>query len=291
MNGDASVWTFVQRSRQAVLGLGLLALGLLFMAMTAEEFFRRESNARWTAGVGLFILLLGTLLARASWRRAKRQLRIAREGIETEATVTAVHRARLQPTGSRYDLSTRGGTQIIRYSYVDKFGGTHQGKSGYLPFDQAKGWKPGDRGAVRFDPEDPAESVWMALVGESALLQYLKELADRFRGFRHRFQSEGGPQTQFLTQPPPGAPQSTASPEPAGRQAELTPQEAKSLKDLLDQRIRGLQTDPEILKLMDIMIREGLGRPLLARGYKPAFVNTAPISELARIAAELRLLE
>ncbi len=160
MNGDASVWTFVQRSRQAVLGLGFLSLGLLFIALAAKEHFRTDSD-RWMLYIGLFLLLLGALLARASWRRGKRQLRIAREGIETEATVTTVHRARLQPTGRRSDLSTRGGTQIIRYSYVDKFGGTHQGKSGYLPFDQAKGWKPGDRGAVRFDPEDPAESVWM----------------------------------------------------------------------------------------------------------------------------------
>ncbi|MDQ2978458.1 MAG: hypothetical protein M3R62_04505, partial [Acidobacteriota bacterium] len=92
---------------------------------------------------------------------AKSRLRIVREGIETEATVTAVARARLQPTGSRHDFSTGGGTQIIRYSYVDRSGTPHQGKSGYMPFEQARGWKPGDRGAVRFDAENPAESVWM----------------------------------------------------------------------------------------------------------------------------------
>ncbi len=175
MNGDASVWTFVQRSRQAVLGLGFLSLGLLFMAMAAKDLFRGDLGARWMAGIGLFLLLLGGLLARAGWRRAKRQLRIACEGIETEAIVTAVRRARLQPTGRMRHiavptLSTRGGWQIIRYSYVDKFGGTHQGKSGSLPFDQAKGWKPGDKGVVRFDPEDPAESVWMAPLRESAFL-------------------------------------------------------------------------------------------------------------------------
>jgi hypothetical protein len=159
--GEASVWTFAQRSRQAVIGLGFLSLGLLFIAMAAKDLFRGERGARWMAGIGLFLLLLGGLLARAGWRRAKRQLRIACDGIETRATVTAVRRARLQPTGRRSDLSTRGGTQIIRYSYVDHSGRAHEGKSGYLPFDQAKGWKAGDRGAVRFDAEDPAESVWM----------------------------------------------------------------------------------------------------------------------------------
>jgi hypothetical protein len=168
-NGEASVWTFAQRSRRAVLGLGFLSLGLLFIAMVSRDLFRGDRGARWMAGIGLFLLLLGGLLARAGWRRAKRQLRIAFEGIETKATVIAVRRARLQPPGSvpgtwvteRLHLSTRGGTQIIHYSFVDHFGTARQGKSGYLPFDQAKGWKPGDTGAVRFDPEDSAESVWM----------------------------------------------------------------------------------------------------------------------------------
>jgi hypothetical protein len=161
VKGDASVWTFAQRSRQAVIGLGFLSLGLLFIAMVSKDLFRGDRGARWMAGIGLFLLLLGGLLARAGWHRAKRQLRIACEGIQTKATVTAVRRARLQPTGSRSDLSTRGGTQIIHYSYVDHFGTPRQGKSGYLPFDQAKGWKPGDTGAVRFDAENSAESVWM----------------------------------------------------------------------------------------------------------------------------------
>lgn len=162
--GEASVWTFAQRSRRAVLGLGLLSLGLLFLAMAAKDLFRGDGGARWMTGIGLFLLLIGGLLARAGWRRAKRLLRIAFEGTETKATVTAVRRARLQPTASfvaRLNLSARGGTQIIHYSYVDHSGTARQGKSGYLPFEQAKGWKPGDRGAVRFDAEDPAESVWM----------------------------------------------------------------------------------------------------------------------------------
>lgn len=155
------LWTLAKRSRPAVLGLGLLSLGLLFILMVARDLFRGDRSASWMAVIGLFLLLLGGLLAGTGWRRAKRQLRIARDGIDTKATVTAVRRARLQLTGSRYDLSTRGGTQIIRYSYVDQLGRARQGKSGYLPFDQAMRWKPGDTGAVRFDADDPTESVWM----------------------------------------------------------------------------------------------------------------------------------
>ena len=156
-----TVWTLAKRSRLAVVGLGLLFLGALLMSLPARDLLRGDRDARWLAGIGLLLLLLGGLLARAGWRRAKSQLRIVREGIETEATVTAVARARLQPTGSRYDFSTRAGTQIIRYGYVDRSGTAHQGRSGYLPFEQATGWKPGDRGLVRFDPANPAESVWM----------------------------------------------------------------------------------------------------------------------------------
>lgn len=150
---DASVWTFAQRSRKAGSGVGFLSLGLLFIALAAKGRFRTDSD-RWMVYIGLFILLLGALFARASWRRGKRQLRIAREGIETEARVTAVGRARLMRSSTKV---------IIGYSYADQFGGTHQGESGYLPDDEANwAWKPGDKCAVRFDPEDPAESVWMA---------------------------------------------------------------------------------------------------------------------------------
>ncbi len=99
------------------------------------------------------------------------------------------------------------------------------------------------------------------------------------------------PRHSFKPSHPPAHLNRQATQNRAGRQAELTPQEARSLKDVLDQRIRGSQTDPEILELMDMEIREGLGRLLLARGYKPEFVNTTPISEVARIAAELHLLE
>lgn len=152
MKGNASVWTFAQRSRQAAPGLGFLSLGLLFIAIAAKELFRRDSD-RWMAYIGLFILLLGALLARASWRRGKRQLRIAREGIETEATVTAVDEVRVARAWTKV---------IIGYSYADQFGRTRQGASGYLRNDEANwGWKPGDRGAVRFDAENPVESVWM----------------------------------------------------------------------------------------------------------------------------------
>ena len=160
-NDRETVWTLAKRSRRTVVGLGLLFLGALLMSLPARDLLRGDRDARWLAGIGLFLLLLGGLLARAGWRRAKGQLRIVREGIETEATVTAVARARLQPTGSRSVLSTRRGTRIIRYGYVDRSGTKHQGKSGYLPFEQAVDWKPGDRGVVRFDPAKPAESVWM----------------------------------------------------------------------------------------------------------------------------------
>ena len=160
-----SAWTLAKRSRSVVLALGFLALGLLLFGIATKDLLAGERGARWLAGFGLFLLVLGGLLALAGWRRAKRQLRIAREGIETRATVTAVRRARLQPGGSRLTLSTRRGTQIIRYSYLDDFGRAHKGKSGYLPFEQASGWKAGDAASVRYDPENSRESVWMGRGG------------------------------------------------------------------------------------------------------------------------------
>ena len=163
-NDRETVWTLAKRSRRTVVGLGLLFLGALLMSLPARDLLRGDRDARWLAGIGLFLLLLGGLLARAGWRRAKGQLRIVRKGIETEATVTAVARARLQPTGSRYDFSTRAGTQIIRYSYVDGSGTAHQGKS--VPAVRTGGgletWRPrrrahrcGESGRERLDGTPP----------------------------------------------------------------------------------------------------------------------------------------
>ena len=88
MKDDVSVWTFARRSRHASFGLGFLSLGLLFIALPAMDLYRKDSDW-WMVYIGLFIILVGALFLGASWRRGKRQLRIAREGIETEATVTA----------------------------------------------------------------------------------------------------------------------------------------------------------------------------------------------------------
>jgi hypothetical protein len=52
----------------------------------------------------------------------------------------------------------------------------------------------------------------------------------------------------------------------------------------------GLVADPDLANLIEMVIRENLCQSLVARGYTHEFVNTAPISELHRVALQLNLI-
>lgn len=103
-------------------------------------------------GLGGFFAVAGGLIVAHDLRRRLLRARLQREGLSADATVTAVG-----PT----DFSVNGVRQwVIRYRYSDHRGRTHEGKSEYLPPEEAREWKEGDAGRVRYDRQHSAQNVW-----------------------------------------------------------------------------------------------------------------------------------
>ncbi len=98
-----------------------------------------------------------------SWRAAHNvQLwrRLLREGALAEGTVVEV-----ATTNVRINRQPRF---VIRYQYTDPNGQPQQGRSHYLPPDEAERWRPGDVGEVRYDPRRPELSMWIGTLVERA---------------------------------------------------------------------------------------------------------------------------
>lgn len=105
------------------------------------------------AGIG------GVLFFRAlaGVRRARRLLRF---GVPADARVTEV-----APTNVSFN---RRQQFRVRYSYVDGHGGAHAGESGYMNFEVANLWAPGDVALIRYDPERPEASHWLGASDEAS---------------------------------------------------------------------------------------------------------------------------
>jgi hypothetical protein len=96
------------------------------------------------AGAGLFV---------RSALRLRRELRLLTRGAATRGTVLETAPSRTVVNGvPRWR---------IHYRYRDDRGRDREAWSEGLPAAAARGWRPGDTGAVRFDRERPEESVWV----------------------------------------------------------------------------------------------------------------------------------
>ncbi len=102
---------------------------------------------------GVVLGLIGGVIvyrAIAAIRKARRLMQV---GIPVDATVTEVVET---------NVSYRRRQQFkVRYSYVDSRGGTHEGDSGYMDYEEASLWNRGDIARVRYDPDRPEESHWL----------------------------------------------------------------------------------------------------------------------------------
>jgi uncharacterized protein DUF3592 len=124
----------------------------------AADVHRRadEKDLEWplvnlALGVGIGSLF-GALLGRQLFR-LRRDLRLRRHGVPTEATVLTV-----EPAGV---VVNRVAQWPIRYRYHDHLNKAWDGDSGAVPPDDVEGWKAGDTAKVRFDRERPQDSVWI----------------------------------------------------------------------------------------------------------------------------------
>ena len=115
-----------------------------------------------SAMVGIGLLVLGVGLGICTWqlRRLRLTHRLLRDGVAIEGTVIRVEPANV--TFNNRPLFR------LRYEYDDQAGARHDGTSGLIAWEEAEGWQPGDRGAIRYDPRRPEQSAW---IGEPAVAQ------------------------------------------------------------------------------------------------------------------------
>jgi Protein of unknown function (DUF3592) len=103
--------------------------------------------------IGLVALVVGGYLVVSSSRILREDWRLLQVGIEAQATVAAV-----EPTNLRINRRVQW---EISYAYRDKSGKEYQGRSWTMPEVEARKVKPGDHGGIRYDPKQPALSLWI----------------------------------------------------------------------------------------------------------------------------------
>lgn len=104
-------------------------------------------------GIGGFAFLLGVVFMTIYIRKNLKFKRINNSGILASATVTSVRPGNLEINGVRQ--------WVIHYSYQDYQGKQQKGETGYLSPDDANAWKSGDKGQIKFDSSNSAESIWL----------------------------------------------------------------------------------------------------------------------------------
>jgi hypothetical protein len=105
-------------------------------------------------GIGSLFSVIGGMALFIGLKDITTTLRLFRDGILSEATVTSLNQRNV------YAINHMK-MWVVKYAYSDHAGRPREGKSRLMPPDDAAQWKPGDRGQVRFDREDPGKSVWL----------------------------------------------------------------------------------------------------------------------------------
>lgn len=101
---------------------------------------------------GVFAVI-GGLMFRSGFAGYRRDQRLRREGVASEATVAAV-----MPGNLTINRVTQ---YVITFSFTDPQGRTWEGRSGEMPPEEAWVWRSGDKGQILFNPKNPAESIWI----------------------------------------------------------------------------------------------------------------------------------
>ena len=120
---------------------------------------RSAEQSDWTdpfvfGVIGVIIGTVGGLMLIHRLLRIRLTVRLLREGAATEGTVVRVSPA---------NVTINGVPQWeIHYCFVDQAGQRHDGCSDYFSPMEAKHWKKGDRGPVRFDRQNPARNIWVS---------------------------------------------------------------------------------------------------------------------------------
>jgi hypothetical protein len=117
----------------------------------------RSATPAWVpplvATVTAAFAVLGVLIARPGWRRLLVLLRVQRNGVTAQASVTEV-----APSGV---VVNRVPQWRLKYEFRDRHGERHEGVSDYLRPHEAAQWQAGDRGTVLYHRDSAADNVWL----------------------------------------------------------------------------------------------------------------------------------
>ena len=144
-----------------------IGIGALLMAAALYLLLRTDQtigNQIWAfllspLTIGVIFVTIGLVYLRRGLRQARREERLLQHGTTTEATVT-----RIEETATRRN---RRYLWRIGYAFEDLHGTPREGESGYLSAEEAQSYRVGERAFIRYDPEQPAESIWL---GQDELL-------------------------------------------------------------------------------------------------------------------------
>lgn len=152
MNTEPSLFVLLKRSFWGLFGAIWLVAGAGFI-LTGSVRAVRDGDVEFPI-IGAIIATVGAVLLRRGLGEVRREQRLRRVGVPTDATVTAV-----LETNFRYN---RVRQWVVHYRYADREGRTHEGKSGYryLNPEEAVLWEEGQTARVLYDPERPSESLW-----------------------------------------------------------------------------------------------------------------------------------
>ncbi|MFN8526857.1 MAG: DUF3592 domain-containing protein [Chloroflexota bacterium] len=102
--------------------------------------------------IGLLASGVGGTFAARFWHRASADWRILRTGLEAAGQVTAVVMTTIRVNGET--------KRRIHYTYRDHHGVTHEARSHPVGA-VADRWQPGDISDIRYDSQQPDQSVWV----------------------------------------------------------------------------------------------------------------------------------
>ena len=135
-------------------------MALLIGCGLGVYFIRRPPRQRSTLmfllipmGLGLGFSTLGGYFAGTGLAAQEMEQRLRTSGVSTRARVVQVER-----TGTRLN-----GRYLwrVRYEYRDPTGRAYEGASGYLERIDAESYRVGDQAFIRYDPQQPSESIWL----------------------------------------------------------------------------------------------------------------------------------
>jgi hypothetical protein len=143
----SSLW----RNLRCRTGLFFACAGILFFFLGGKDLLKDPTDqfALSTIYIGCLFLVPGAVLALVTWRRELMAL-----GLTSAATAIRGH-----VVSVKKDWLSQG--YVLRYSFNDPMGGTYRGGK-ILSQQEAFTWREREEGVVRYDPNEPGISVWIA---------------------------------------------------------------------------------------------------------------------------------